>query len=65
MRENVRYIGIPNIESAIVSDVQQLAKTAIIVLFPGEKLAANKGFGICMAAEIFYERSNERFNTCY
>ena len=31
MRETVRYIGIPNIESAIVSNVTQLAKTATTV----------------------------------
>lgn len=53
MRENVRYIGIPNIESAIVSNVTQLAKTATTVLFPGEQLAANIGFGIDMAAERY------------
>ena len=53
MRENVRYIGIPNIESAIVSSVTQLAKTATTVLFPGEQLAANIGFGIDMAAERY------------
>jgi hypothetical protein len=53
MRENVKYIGIPNIESAIVSNVTQLAKTATTVLFPGEQLAANIGFGIDMAAERY------------
>lgn len=53
MRENVRYIGVPNIESAIVSNVTQLAKTATTVLFPGEQLAANIGFGIDMAAERY------------
>ncbi|MFY8159937.1 MAG: hypothetical protein ACOVNU_01280, partial [Candidatus Kapaibacteriota bacterium] len=53
MRENIRYIGIPNIESAIVSNVTQLAKTATTVLFPGEQLAANIGFGIDMAAERY------------
>ena len=53
MRENVRYIGIPNVESAIVSNVTQLAKTATTVLFPGEQLAANIGFGVDMAAERY------------
>ena len=53
MIENVKYIGIPNIESAIVSNVTQLAKTATTVLFPGEQLAANIGFGIDMAAERY------------
>ncbi len=47
MAENVRYIGIPNIESAVVTNLQQLGKTAVMGLFGvEEELALNIGFGL-------------------
>lgn len=47
MAENVRYIGLPNIESGVMTNMQQFAKTAVMGLFGvEEQLAVNIGYGL-------------------
>lgn len=47
MAENVRYIGLPNIESGVMTNMQQFAKTAVMGLFGvNEELAVNIGYGL-------------------
>jgi hypothetical protein len=47
MAENVRYIGLPNIESGVMTNMQQFAKTAVMGLFGvNEELALNIGYGL-------------------
>ena len=47
MAEHVRYIGLPNIESGVMTNMQQFAKTAVMGLFGvNEELAVNIGYGL-------------------
>ena len=50
MRENVRYIGVPNIKSAITYYATQAGKMATLA-FPEESLIADIGFGVDMAID--------------
>ena len=50
MRENIRYIGVPNIKSAITYYATQAGKMATLA-FPEESLIADIGFGVDMAID--------------
>ena len=57
MAENVRYIGLPNIESGVMTNMQQFAKTAVMGLFGvNEELAINIGYGL----DSYLEKDNVR-----